>query len=310
MIKILNDILTIVGLFVVAQIISILLISTISYLFRVFAKPSGMETNNQTKQRESSIYIPNYIKKLGGMIPQFTNKTCIKTTHTVPDLKDGEYQPLVKDIPDIINSPITEFKESPSDNSRHANNLPQEKYANFIICIISVITVAAYIILFTDKALKNILGGIAILGLMGLYVLTRDLSQLKRILYPCFRLFRTILQPSYPKIIKAKIISITLDHPILSTKMTMLMNIRQAIINSKSNLIRLFYAVKIRWSTKNEPNHQDGTAKRHIVSRSPQPEDNGRSGHDLYCKPAHPRVGPSRLGGVTGNYRLVRGTEN
>jgi len=48
-----------------------------------------------------------------------------------------------------------------------------------------------------------------------------------------------------------------------------------------------------------------------ISSRGPRsPKIMDGSGHDLYCKPAHPRVGPSHLGGVTGNYRLVRGTEN
>ncbi len=130
MIKIVNDILTIVGLLVVAQVVSILIISAISYLLRLFTRPSGVDSNNDTNQRQSCIYIPNYIKKLGSMIPQFTNKTIVKTSHRVPYLNNCEQQPLVKNIPDVINSPITKLEESPSNQTSHIDNLPQGKEGN------------------------------------------------------------------------------------------------------------------------------------------------------------------------------------
>jgi hypothetical protein len=127
MIKVVNDILAIIGLLVVAQIVSTLLISFSTYLCRLFTKRFVIDSNHQSNKRQSCIYIPNYIKKLGGMIPQITDKTIIKPTIKIPNLEDCKYQPLVKDIPDIINSPISKSDESPAKQSPHAQTLPQEK---------------------------------------------------------------------------------------------------------------------------------------------------------------------------------------
>jgi len=127
-----------------------------------------------------------------------------------------------------------------ADNN-HQTNVPLDKpiyhiipYILFSLCFAGI---AGYIVFTTNRTISDILGGIAILGLMVLYFLTRDLNGLKHKIYLRLRLFLPILHISYPKITKKATTSIPNDQPSLSTKRTMPIKTRQAIKNSASSFI-------------------------------------------------------------------------
>ena len=130
MIQIINDILTIIGLTTVALVLPCLIITGVQHLLLFVLKQSGKLINANTKARYSGIYIPNYIKKLRCVIPQFTNKGVIKPTCPIPNLENRDSQILIHDATNIIKSPITKLEKSPSKQASHTETLPQEKKGN------------------------------------------------------------------------------------------------------------------------------------------------------------------------------------
>lgn len=102
--KIINMILTIIGLFVIASASASLVITMgIKLLSKVKQTLSPMESkqtresmNDNCESGQSCIYIPNYIKKLRCFIPQLKKTRYIKPTKQIPDLKDGDAYPYIE----------------------------------------------------------------------------------------------------------------------------------------------------------------------------------------------------------------------
>jgi hypothetical protein len=102
-----NGILTIIGLLTVAIIASRLFVK---FIWKIFIKQSfRQQTNNNSQNRKSSIYIPNYIEKHRELAPDLTNKGYTCPTNPIPNLENQDNKPLDKNTLNIVNSPFNEF---------------------------------------------------------------------------------------------------------------------------------------------------------------------------------------------------------
>jgi hypothetical protein len=124
---IINNILTIIGLIAVALFLPCVIISVGTWLWRRFAKPTTESMDDKGKTSQTSIYIPQYIKKLGYMSPQLIKNCFVHTSKNTPNPKYEKNKVLVEHALNVINSPITEFEESPSGKPLHPDTLAQEK---------------------------------------------------------------------------------------------------------------------------------------------------------------------------------------
>ena len=104
--------------------------------------------------------------------------------------KKAYYSALSENPPNMVINKV--YKMIPKIFRRHIS----APIFPFVICILWSVGITSYVILCTERTPRDILGGVAIVALMVLFFLTRDLKYLKRIICSCYLFFRTILRNS------------------------------------------------------------------------------------------------------------------
>lgn len=117
----------IIGQITVAVLGAILFTNVIKWLFLIFrhvifSKFSVKYSDNKSKHRYDSIYIPKHIQYLRRFIPLKSKINTITPTDDVKQFNNREQSPLENHTPDTINNPISILKEEPTNNTNHAVN--------------------------------------------------------------------------------------------------------------------------------------------------------------------------------------------
>lgn len=121
-------ILILVSSIIIAWLVAWLLLNIGLWIwFKLFTKPSAKDSNDNCETRQYCIYVPKYIQYLRRLCPLQIYKGSIVKSQHISQLDSTNKAPLQENPLYIVNSPVSELKESKSNEVIHAPTISPEK---------------------------------------------------------------------------------------------------------------------------------------------------------------------------------------